>query len=198
MSISTPFIRRPIATSLIMAAIFLVGAAAFPFLPVAPLPEVEFPTISVTAQYPGASPATMAATVATPLETQFGQIPSLAQMTSINVLGTSTITLQFNLNRNIDAAATDVLEAINAAQGQLPKDMPSPPTFRKTNPSDAPILIISVNSDTLPLPEVDFMPRTSWRSSSRRRPASRRCSSAGSRPRRSACRWTRQNWPRWE
>ncbi|MBV9852793.1 MAG: efflux RND transporter permease subunit, partial [Armatimonadetes bacterium] len=150
MSISTPFIRRPIATSLLMAAIFLVGAAAFPFLPVAPLPEVEFPTISVTAQYPGASPDTMAATVATPLETQFGQIPSLAQMTSINVLGTSTITLQFNLNRNIDAAATDVLEAINAAQGQLPKDMPSPPTFRKTNPSDAPILIISVRSDTLP------------------------------------------------
>ena len=155
MSISTPFIRRPIATSLIMAAIFLVGAAAFPFLPVAPLPEVEFPTISVTAQYPGASPDTMAATVATPLETQFGQIPSLSQMTSINVLGTSTITLQFALNRNIDAAATDVLEAINAAQGQLPKDMPSPPTFRKTNPSDAPILIISVSSDTLPLPEVD-------------------------------------------
>ena len=155
MSISTPFIRRPIATSLIMAAIFLVGAAAFPFLPVAPLPEVEYPTISVTAQYPGASPATMAATVATPLETQFGQIPSLAQMTSINVLGTSTITLQFNLTRNIDAAATDVLEAINAAQGQLPKDMPTPPTFRKTNPADAPILIIAVRSDTLPLPEVD-------------------------------------------
>ena len=155
MSISSVFIRRPIATSLLMAAIFLAGAAAYPFLPVAPLPAVEFPTISVTAQYPGASPATMAATVATPLETQFAQIPGIAQLTSINVLGTSTITLQFNLSRSIDAAATDVLEAINAAQGQLPKDIPSPPTFRKTNPADAPIAIIAVRSDTLPLPEVD-------------------------------------------
>ena len=155
MSISTPFIRRPIATSLLIAAIFLVGAAAYPFLPVAPLPAVDYPTITVSAQYPGASPATMAATVATPLETQFGQIPSLSQMTSVNVLGQSAITLQFDLSRNIDAAATDVLEAINAAQGQLPKDMPSPPSYRKTNPADSPILIIAVRSDTLPLPEVD-------------------------------------------
>src|SRR4051812_42368245 len=116
MNISSVFIRRPVATSLLIMAIFLIGMAAYPFLPVAPLPAVEFPTISVTAQYPGASPATMAATVATPLETQFGQIPGLSQMTSINVLGTSTITLQFSLDRNIDAAATDVLEAINAAE----------------------------------------------------------------------------------
>ncbi len=155
MSISSPFIRRPIATSLMVAAIFLAGAAAYPFLPVSPLPAVEFPTISVTGSYPGASPATMATAVATPLETQFGQIPGLAQMTSVNVMGSSQITLQFDLSRGIDAAAVDVLEAINAAGGQLPKDIPNPPTFRKTNPADAPILIIAVRSDTLPLTEVD-------------------------------------------
>ena len=155
MSISSPFIRRPIATSLMVAAIFLAGAAAYPFLPVSPLPAVEFPTISVTGSYPGASPATMATAVATPLETQFGQIPGLAQMTSVNVMGNSQITLQFDLNRNIDAAAVDVLEAINAAGGQLPKDIPNPPTFRKTNPADAPILIIAVRSDVLPMHEVD-------------------------------------------
>ncbi len=155
MSISSPFIRRPIATSLMVAAIFLAGAAAYPFLPVSPLPAVEFPTISVTGSYPGASPATMATAGATPLETQFGQIPGLAQMTSVNVMGNSQITLQFDLARSIDAAAVDVLEAINAAGGQLPKDIPNPPTFRKTNPADAPILIIAVRSDTLPMPEVD-------------------------------------------
>ncbi len=155
MSISSPFIRRPIATSLMVAAIFLAGAAAYPFLPVSPLPAVEFPTISVTGSYPGASPATMATAVATPLETQFGQIPGLAQMTSVNVMGNAQITLQFDLARGIDAAAVDVLEAINAAAGQLPKDIPNPPTFRKTNPADAPILIIAVRSDTLPMPEVD-------------------------------------------
>ena len=155
MNISAPFIRKPIGTSLIIVAIFLAGLAAYPFLPVAPLPAVEFPTLSVTASYPGASPATMATAVATPLETQFGQIPGLAQMTSVNVLGSSQITLQFDLSRNIDAAATDVLEAINAAGGQLPKDIPNPPTFRKTNPADAPILIMAVRSDTLPIMDVD-------------------------------------------
>jgi len=155
LSISSPFIRRPVATSLLVAAIFLAGRAAYPFLPVSPLPAVEFPTISVTGQYPGASPATMATAVATPLETQFGQIPGLTQMTSVNVMGNSQITLQFDLARSIDAAAVDVLEAINAAGGQLPKDIPNPPTFRKTNPADAPILIIAVRSDILPLPEVD-------------------------------------------
>ena len=155
MSISSPFIRRPIATSLVVAAIFLVGAAAYPFLPVAPLPAVEFPTLSVTASYPGASPATMASAVATPLETQFGQIPGLAQMTSVNVMGTSQITLQFDLARSIDAAATDVLTAINAAGGQLPKDIPNPPTIRKTNPADSPILILAATSDKLPMIQVD-------------------------------------------
>ena len=138
-----------------MAAIFLVGLAAYPLLPVAPLPQVDFPTLTVTAQYPGASPETMASSVAEPLETQFSQINGLAQMTSMNVLGTSTITLQFDLNRNIDAASTDVLEAINAAQGQLPKNLPSQPTIRKVNPADAPIFILAVQSDTLPLTTVD-------------------------------------------
>ena len=155
MSVSTPFIRRPIATSLIMAAIFLVGIASYPLLPVAPLPTVEFPTISVTANYPGASPDVMASSVAEPLETQFSQINGLSQMTSINVLGTSTITVQFDLSRNVDAAATDVLEAINGAQGQLPKNLPSQPTFRKVNPADSPIFLISVWSDELPLTTVD-------------------------------------------
>src|SRR3984957_16860678 len=155
MSISAPFIRRPVGTTLLMAAIFLVGLAAYPLLPVAPLPQVDFPTLTVTAQYPGASPDTMASSVAEPLETQFSQINGLAQMTSMNVLGTSTITLQFDLNRNIDAASTDVLEAINAAQGQLPKNLPSQPTIRKVNPADAPIFILAVQSDALPLTTVD-------------------------------------------
>ncbi|MDP9097154.1 MAG: efflux RND transporter permease subunit, partial [Pseudomonadota bacterium] len=141
MNVSAPFITRPIATSLIIVAIFLAGLAAYPFLPVAPLPSVEFPTLTVSASYPGASPQTMATAVATPLETQFGQIPGLSQMTSVNVSGSSQITLQFDLSRNIDAASNDVLEAINAAGGQLPKDLPNPPFFRKTNPADAPILI---------------------------------------------------------
>src|SRR5271170_2471785 len=140
MSISAPFIQRPIGTSLLMAAIFLVGLAVYPLLPVAPLPQIDFPTITVTAQFPGASPDTMASSVAEPLETQFSQINGLSQMTSMNVLGTSTVTLQFDLNRDIDAAQTDVLAAINAAQGQLPKDLPSQPTVRKVNPADAPPL----------------------------------------------------------
>ncbi len=155
MSISGPFIRLPIGTSLLMAAIFLIGLAAYPLLPVAPLPQVDFPTLTVTAQYPGASPEVMASSVAEPLETQFAQIAGVAQMTSINVLGTSTITLQFDLDRNIDAASTDVLEAINAAQGQLPKDLPNQPTIRKLNPADAPILILAVHSDEVPLTTVD-------------------------------------------
>ena len=138
-----------------MAAIFLVGIASYPLLPVAPLPTVEFPTISITANYPGASPDVMASSVAEPLETQFSQINGLSQMTSINVLGTSTITVQFDLSRNVDAAATDVLEAINGAQGQLPKNLPSQPTFRKVNPADSPIFLLSVWSDDVPLTTVD-------------------------------------------
>ena len=155
MSISTPFIRRPVATSLLMAAFVLVGIAAYPLLPVAPLPRVDFPTISVNAKFPGASPETMASTVAQPLEYQFAQIAGVAQLTSVNVLGQSSITIQFDLERNIDAAAGDVQAAINAASGQLPKNLPSPPTYRKVNPSDSPIMILAVQSDAVPLIEVD-------------------------------------------
>ncbi len=155
MSISTPFIRRPVGTSLLMAAILLVGLAAYPLLPVAPLPRVEFPTIQVTAGLPGASPETMAATVAQPLERQFSQIPGVAQLTSTSVLGVSQIVLQFELEKNIDTAATDIQAAINAASGQLPKTLPAPPNYRKVNPSDAPILILAVQSDELPLINVD-------------------------------------------
>jgi hydrophobe/amphiphile efflux-1 (HAE1) family protein len=154
-SISAPFIRRPVGTSLLMAALFLVGVACYPLLPVAPLPTVEFPTISVSASYPGASPEIMASSVAQPLEAQFGQINGLTQMTSINVLGTTAVTLQFDLNRSVDAAATDVLSAINAAAGQLPKNLPSQPTLRKVNPADAPIFILAVQSDDAPLTTVD-------------------------------------------
>jgi HAE1 family hydrophobic/amphiphilic exporter-1 len=155
MSISEPFVRRPIATSLLMGGIFLVGLVVFPLLPVAPLPQVDFPTISVSASLPGASPETMASSVATPLETQFAQISGLSQMTSTNALGSTNITLQFDLNRNIDAAAQDVQTGIDAAGGQLPKNLPSPPTYRKVNPADSPILILAVHSDVLPVTTVD-------------------------------------------
>ena len=155
MSISEPFVRRPIATSLLMGGIFLVGLVVFPLLPVAPLPQVDFPTISVSASLPGASPETMASSVATPLETQFAQISGLSQMTSTNALGSTQITLQFDLNRNIDAAAQDVQTGIDAAGGQLPKNLPTPPTYKKVNPADSPILLLSVHSDVLPVTTVD-------------------------------------------
>jgi hydrophobe/amphiphile efflux-1 (HAE1) family protein len=155
MSISTPFIRRPVATSLIMAALVLVGIAAYPLLPVAPLPRVDFPTIVVNGKLPGASPETMAATVAQPLETQIAQIPGVAQLTSISVLGTTSITVQFELDRNIDAAAGDIQAAINAASAQLPKILPGPPTYYKSNPSDAPIMILAAQSEAMPLIETD-------------------------------------------
>jgi HAE1 family hydrophobic/amphiphilic exporter-1 len=155
MSISEPFVRRPIATSLLMAGILLVGVVAWPMLPVAPLPQVDFPTIVVTGQLPGASPETMASSVATPLEYQFAQIPGLTQMTSTSVLGTSQVTLQFGLDRNIDAAAQDIQSAIDAAGGQLPKNLPAPPAYRKVNPADSPIVILAVHSDVLPLTTVD-------------------------------------------
>src|SRR5580693_7637775 len=155
MSISTPFIRRPVGTSLFIAALVLVGLAAYPLLPVAPLPRVDFPTINVNVKYPGASPETMATTVAQPLERQFAQIPGVAQMTSISVLGSVQINLQFDLDRNIDAAAGDIQAAINGASGSLPANLPSPPTYYKVNPSEAPILILAINSDTRPLIDVD-------------------------------------------
>jgi len=147
---STPFIRRPVATSLITLAILLSGAVAFRFLPVAPLPQVDFPTISVGAGLPGASPETMASAVATPLERQFGRIAGVTQMTSSSGLGSTNVTLQFDLNRDINAAARDVQAAINAARSQLPADLPGQPNYRKANPADAPILLLSLTSETIP------------------------------------------------
>src|SRR5579862_8020845 len=150
-SISSPFIRYPIGTSLLMAGILFVGLVAYPLLPVAPLPQVDFPTIQVTASLPGGSPETMASSVAQPLERQFAQIPGIAQMTSTSSLGSAAVTIQFDLNRNIDGAANDIQAAINAASGQLPKNLPSPPTYRKVNPADSPIMLLSATSDTVPL-----------------------------------------------
>src|SRR6059058_2675076 len=147
---SAPFIRRPVATSLITFAILLSGVVAFRFLPVAPLPQVDFPTISVGAGLPGASPETMASAVATPLERQFGRIAGVTQMTSSSGLGTTNVTLQFDLNRDINAAARDVEAAINAARSQLPADLPSQPNYRKVNPADSPILMLALTSDNIP------------------------------------------------
>ncbi len=149
MSLSSPFIQRPVATTLLTIAVGLAGAVAFTLLPVSPLPQVDFPTISVSASLPGASPDIMASSVATPLERQFGRIASVTEMTSSSTLGQTSITLQFDLNRNIDAAARDVEAAINAARSYLPTDLPSNPTYRKVNPADAPILIIGLTSDKL-------------------------------------------------
>src|SRR5579862_7565330 len=146
MSISAPFIRRPIGTSLLAAALLLSGILAFAFLPVAPLPRVDFPVIGVGAGLPGADPQTMASAVATPLERQFGRIAAVNQMTSSSQLGSTSITLQFDLNRNIDAAARDVEAAINAARTYLPANLPGNPTYRKVNPADAPIMILGLTS----------------------------------------------------
>jgi hydrophobic/amphiphilic exporter-1 (mainly G- bacteria), HAE1 family len=153
-SLSSPFIRYPIGTSLLMAGILFVGIVAYPLLPVAPLPQVDFPTIQVSASLPGGSPETMASSVAQPLERQLAQIPGVAQMTSTSSLGSTAVTIQFDLNRSIDGAANDIQAAINAASGQLPKNLPSPPTYRKVNPADSPILLLSATSDTLPLTTV--------------------------------------------
>jgi len=154
-NISEPFIRRPVATSLLMAALAFVGIVAYPFLPVAPLPQVDFPTIQVQVAFAGASAETMATSVAAPLERQFGQIAGITQMTSQSTLGATTIVIQFDLNRNIDGAAQDVQAAITAAGKTLPLALTTPPTYRKINPADSPILILAVNSDTLPLTTVD-------------------------------------------
>ncbi len=151
MSISSPFIRRPVATSLLAAAFLVIGIVAFLSLPVAALPQVDFPTIQVQANLPGASPETMASNVATPLERQFSLIAGITQMTSSSSSGATTVILQFDLNRNIDAAAQDVQAAINAAGGQLPTNLPSPPTIRKVNPADTSILTLSLTSDTAPI-----------------------------------------------
>jgi multidrug efflux pump len=147
MSLSSPFIHRPVATTLLTAGVALAGAVAFRLLPVSPLPQVDFPTISVQASLPGASPEVMASSVATPLERQFGHIAGVTEMTSTSTLGSTSVTLQFDLNRNIDAAARDVQAAINAARSYLPANLPSNPTYRKVNPADAPILIVALTSD---------------------------------------------------
>ncbi len=154
MNISAPFIRRPIATSLLAAAVMLAGILAYLRLPVAPLPRVDFPTIQVSATLPGASPETMASSVATPLERRFGRIAGLTEMTSTSTLGGTSIALQFDLDKNVDAAAREVQAAIAAAAGELPPNLPMKPTYRKINPADAPILILTLTSDTLPLQQV--------------------------------------------
>jgi hydrophobe/amphiphile efflux-1 (HAE1) family protein len=158
-NVSEPFIHRPIATSLLMMGVFLMGALGYLLLPISSLPPVDFPTIQVMAQYPGANPEVMASSVTTPLERQFGQISGLAQMTSVSSFGTASITLQFVLDRDIDAAAQDVQAAMNAASGVLPK-MPNPPTYSKVNPADTPILTLQISSDSLPLEKVNDLADT--------------------------------------
>jgi HAE1 family hydrophobic/amphiphilic exporter-1 len=155
MNISAPFIHRPIATALLMVGLLVGGLVSYPLLPVAALPNVNYPTLQITAQLPGADPQTMASSVATPLELQFGQIPGLTQMTSASALGYTQITLQFDLNRQIDGTVSDTLSAINAATAYLPVGLPYPPTIRKVNPADTPILVLGLTSDTLPLTTVD-------------------------------------------
>ncbi|HLQ91366.1 MAG TPA: efflux RND transporter permease subunit, partial [Xanthobacteraceae bacterium] len=160
MNFSEPFIRRPIATSLIMAAVAFVGIAAFPFLPVASLPQIDFPTIQVTATLSGASAETVASSVAAPLERQFAQISGITQMTSVSTLGATQVVIQFDLNKSIDSAAQDVQAAISIAGKTLPQAMTIPPTYRKINPADPPILVLGARSETLPLTAInDYLDR---------------------------------------
>ena len=154
MSVSEPFIRRPVGTSLLAAGVLLLGGVAYHFLPVAPLPKVDFPTISVSAQEPGVDPATAASSLAAPLERRFAQIAGVDEITSVSSLGGSSITIQFDLNRDINGAARDVQSAIDAASGELPSGLPQPPSYRKHNPSDAPIMVLAMTSDTQPLSQV--------------------------------------------
>src|SRR6476469_3086231 len=155
MNPSRLFILRPVATSLLMAAIVLAGAVAYRQLPVSALPEVDYPTIQIMTFYPGASPDVVASGITAPLERQFGQLPGLNQMTSTSSGGASVITLQFDLNLNIDVAEQEVQAAINASGTYLPRDLPNPPIYSKTNPADAPILTLALTSDTLPLNQVE-------------------------------------------
>ena len=160
MNVSEIFIRRPVATALLMVAVILMGMLGYYLLPVSALPAVDFPTIQVTSQYPGASPDVMASSVTTPLERQFGQISGLTMMNSVSSFGNAQITLQFQLDRDIDAAAQDVQAAMNAAGGVLPREMPSPPVYSKVNPADTPILTLSLTSDSLPLEKVNDLADT--------------------------------------
>src|SRR6202162_2927618 len=160
MNPSRLFILRPVATALLMVAIMLVGIVAYRQLPVSALPEVDYPTIQVMTFYPGADPDVMASSVTAPLERQFGQVPGLSQMTSTSSFGSSVITLQFNLDQNIDVAEQQVQAAINAAQTYLPTDLPNPPIYAKVNPADAPILTLALTSKTLPLTAVEDLADT--------------------------------------
>src|SRR3569623_1463024 len=160
MSLSRPFILRPVATVLLMIALLLVGGVAYYQLPVSALPQVDYPTMQVITFYPGASPEVMASSVTAPLERQFGQIPGLTQMTSTSSGGGSVITLQFDLFESIDIAQQDVQAAINAAYSYLPKDLPNPPVYSKVNPADAPILTLALSSDSLPLVKVEDLADT--------------------------------------
>src|SRR5579864_1371588 len=154
MSVSEPFIRRPAGTSLLATGLFLAGIVAYHFLPVAPIPRVDFPMISISASLPGADPATVASTVAAPLERRLGQISGVSEITSVSTLGGAGITIQFNLDRNVDGAARDVQAAINASSGDLPINLPAPPTYRKVNPADSPVMILAMTSDTLPATDI--------------------------------------------
>ena len=147
MNISAPFIKRPVATVLLTTGIAVAGLFAMRLLPVSPLPQVDYPTISVSSALPGASPQTMATSVAAPLERQFGHIAGITEMTSTSYLGSTSITMQFDLSRDINGAARDVQAAINAARSYLPSNLPSNPNYRKVNPADAPVLILALTSD---------------------------------------------------
>ena len=155
MNPSAPFIVRPVATSLLMIAILLVGMVGYSYLPLSALPEVDYPTIQVQTFLPGASPEVMTSSVTAPLEKQFGQMPGLTQMSSVSSAGASVITLQFDLSLNLDIAEQEVQAAINAAGNLLPSDLPAPPIYAKVNPADAPIMTLALTSKTLPLPELD-------------------------------------------
>src|SRR6516165_9429760 len=160
MNVSEPFILRPVGTTLLMAAILLSGMVAYSFLPLSTLPQVDYPTIQVQTFYPGASPEVMTSSVTAPLERQLGQMPGLNQMTSASSAGASVITLQFTLNLSLDVAEQEVQAAINAANNLLPSDLPTPPTYAKINPADAPILTLAISSKTLPLTTVEDLSET--------------------------------------
>ncbi|HEU0096064.1 MAG TPA: efflux RND transporter permease subunit, partial [Rhizomicrobium sp.] len=157
---SAPFIQRPVATSLLMIAILLVGLFGYKFLPLSALPEVDYPTIQVQTSYPGASPEVMSQTVTAPLERQFGQMADLSRMSSVSSAGFSVITLQFNLDLNLDVAEQEVQAAINASNSFLPSELPAPPIYAKVNPADAPVLTLAVTSKTLPLTQVEDLADT--------------------------------------
>ena len=161
MNLSAPFIRRPVATTLIILAVLIFGVLGYRVLPVSDLPPIDFPTIQVQASLPGASPETMAAAVATPLEKQFSAIAGIDSISSVNSQGSTNITLQFSLDRDIDAAAQDVQSMIAKTVRQLPPDMPAPPSYQKVNPADSPVLFLALSSETLPLSQVDEYAETS-------------------------------------